>query len=123
MRKDDKPILTDDEIAKLKVAVELGMSNLQAIYDTGVAEELFDQWYLHHSGDDLVKRWRVMRTVPAMKMFHRPTNHKEAEAVLKRHPDTKIDYSDRTEHTGAGGKDLEAILVKFIDGKNDKHSG
>jgi hypothetical protein len=116
---EDKAILSKEELSKLEQCIKSGFSNLQAIYETGIAEERFDRWYVHFSGHELIKRWRVMRTAPALKIFHDPTNHKEAEAVLKRSPDTKKAYSERTEHTGAEGKDLQPILVRFIDGNTD----
>lgn len=110
--KDDKQFLSDQEVQKLKTCIESGFTNLQSIYDTEIAEERFDQWFLHAGGADLVKRWRVMRSTKALKIFHEPTNHKEAEAVLKRHPDTKAEYSDKLEVSGEGGG---AIVVQIID--------
>lgn len=118
MEERNEKILSDQEIQKLEECIKSGFSDLQAVYETEIAEERFNSWFIHGGGADLVKRWRVMSTAPALKMFHAPTNHREAEAVLKRHPLTKKDYSDRTEHTGAEGKDLQPILVKFIDEKS-----
>jgi len=34
----------------------------------------------------------------------------------------KSKYSTRTENTGANGKDLQPILVKFIDGPNERNN-
>ena len=99
-------ILNDEELQKIEACIKSGFTPLQAMYETAIADERFDRWRIHHGGDALIQRWRVMRTAPALKMFHQPTNHKEAEAVLKRHPDTKKEYSERTEHTGADGKEL-----------------
>ena len=121
MKHENKAILSPQEISKLELCIKSGFSNLQSIYETGIAEERFDQWYLHAGGAEMVKRWRVMRTAPALKMFHEPTSHKEAESVLKRHPDTKRDYSDRTELSGPEGKELQPILVKFIDAKDNRN--
>ena len=111
---EDKAILSKEELSKLEQCIKSGFSNLQAIYETNIAEERFDRWYVHFGGHELIKRWRVMRTAPALKIFHDPTNHKEAEAVLKRSPDTKKEYSERTEHTGADGTKL------FIDEVYDR---
>lgn len=47
----------------------------------------------------------------------KPIQMKATELVLKSHK--KNLYSERTEHTGADGKDLQPLLVKFIDG-NEK---
>lgn len=116
-KNEDSKILSVEELQELEQCIKSGFSNLQSIYHTGIAEERFDRWFIHGGGAETVKRWRVMRTVPALKMFHEPTNHKEAEAVLKRHPDTKKEYSDRTELTGAEGEGIQPILVQFVDGK------
>ena len=116
---EDKAILSNEELQALEQCIKSGFSNLQAIYETSIAEERFDRWYVHFGGHELIKRWRVMRTAPALKIFHEPSNHKEAEAVLKRSPDTKKDYSERSEHTG---KDGEALFPKPILGGVSKHN-
>lgn len=110
-------IFTKEQIEKIEEAFRLGANKAEVCVDVPVSKEDLCKWLSINDNDERMKDLRIAFLWQAKKLFHSPKDHREAEAVLKRHPLTKKDYSDRTEHTGAEGKDLQPILVKFIDGK------
>jgi len=119
-QQDDKQIFSDEELQKLKEAIEAGLSNLQAIYSTGVPEEKFDIWYARCGGVDLITKWRVMRTVPAKLLAYKPTNHREAIEILERDKDTREEFLKQSKiDVTSGGEKLQPLLVKFIDGNTN----
>jgi len=119
--------LSPEEIAKLKEAYLMHFTHLEACYDTGIDIERHKHWFAHEGGKEMIDGWMLEQSCEkkkrvygkAEKIFLEPKDHHEAESVLKRHPLTKKEYSERTEHTGADGKDLQPILVKFIDGNTN----
>lgn len=112
-------IFPQETIDKLKEAYQCQATHMEAIYHSGVSEELHREWY-KNGGREMIERWMIEKSWSkkwkggkAEKLFLEPSNHKEAEAVVKRHPLLKKEYSERTEHTGADGKDL--IPVPLFD--------
>ncbi|MBU0615831.1 MAG: hypothetical protein KJ601_07095, partial [Nanoarchaeota archaeon] len=106
-------ILDDKEVQKLVEAFKLGASYSEASLETGIEYDRIVTWNAIPGNSAFVDRLVKTPAWAAKKLFHQPTNHKEAEAVLKRHPDTKKEYSERSEHTGAEG---EALFPKPILG-------
>jgi hypothetical protein len=112
-------MMTPEELAKLKEVYWMHATHLEACYATGISEERHKQWYVHEGGKELIDQWMIEQSWnkklkvygKAEKIFLEPSDHKEAESVLKRHPLTKKDYSERQEHTG---KDGEALFPKPI---------
>lgn len=113
--------LTPQEEEKLKQAFLSGANRAEAEYETGIDTKRIAHWYAT-GGKEKEQEWSLLSTWKAKKIFHDPQNHKEAEAVLKRHPNTKEQYSERMEHTGKDGKDLIPVLVKFVDGGETKNN-
>ena len=105
-------ILDDKEVQKLVEAFKLGASYSEASLETGIEYDRIVSWSAIPGNSVLVDRLVKTPAWTAKKLFHTPTNHKEAEAVLKRHPDTKNEYGDMIKHDGEIGVRGLADLMK-----------
>ena len=97
--------MNEEELAKLKEVYLMNATHLEACYATGISEERHKHWYVHEGGKEMIDEWKIAQSWEEKKKVYRakhkflePVEHKEAEAVLKRHPLTKKDYCDKIEH-------------------------
>lgn len=112
--------ITEAQELKLKQAYSWNANDLEAIYHSGVTEEQHKDWKLNKGGEGKIRQWAMEKEWEKKKklygkdgveeVFMKPTNHKEAEAVLKRHPDTRNSYGDKIDVTSDG----KALPVPII---------
>jgi hypothetical protein len=121
----NKPILTNEEIKKLEHAYTMGATHLEAIYETGIAEERIDLWRSIDGGanDKIIDGWRLKRKWEKKRAIEEAfdcikgklkEDEKTAQWYLTHNKESKKDWSDRIEHTGADGEDLFTSLADFL---------
>lgn len=118
MTKEKIKPLDEKELEALKVAYLMGATNTEARFATGISAERQKYWLVECDGEAQIKEWKVAqqweekkKIYLAKNKFLEPQEHREAEAVLKRHPLTKKEYCDKVEQEIKG--DLTHTIEKI----------
>jgi hypothetical protein len=114
--KDRKPLLSDDEIVKVREAFKMGGTNSEVALETGIEFDRLITWRAIKENGELVESWMLQPTWDSKKTLAQKVkeDEKTAQWYLTHNKDTKTDWSDRIEHTGADGDDLFTSLADFL---------
>lgn len=116
-----EPLSIEEEEA-CKIYYLMGATNTEVRMATGLTEERQTYWLVHCGGEDKIKEWKIKdeweekkKIYMAKRKFLDPQEHREAEAVLKRHPLTKKDYCDKVDQSIEVDGQVQINVVSYAD--------
>lgn len=109
-------IFTDKKIKEIENTFALGASKTEVCVECGIDKVDLARWLSVDGNDERMKDLRIKYIWNAKKIFNQPKDHKEAEVFLKRHPETKTDYSDRVDLNASVDGTLNIKVVNFSNG-------
>jgi len=114
--------MTEETVSKLKQAFLMGCDVTEACAYAEISRESYYS-YCEKKPDFLTKveDWRQNPILKAKATVYKNLDQTEtAKWYLERKK--KSEFAQRSEFTGAEGKELQPILVKFLNGKDDRDS-
>jgi hypothetical protein len=103
----------DAEEKKIIKALKAGASCAQEIcFETEIEYQTVIAWFSWKENAKLANRLSQEKLWEAKKKVMIAENITDARWLLTHHKDSKGDWSDRTEHTGSGGKDLVPLTAE-----------
>jgi len=115
-------VMTEETVSKLKQAFLMGCDVTEACAYAEISRESYYS-YCEKKPDFLTKveDWRQNPILKAKATVYKNLDQTEtAKWYLERKK--KSEFAQRSEFTGAEGKELQPILVKFLNGKDDRDS-
>lgn len=117
------PVKLDDITVKtIEEALALDCSIEEVCLMANISKQTYYNWI--NSFPELKERFDVLRASPFLKarktINDSLTNPQYAFEYMKRKK--KNEFSERQELTGGDGKELQPVLVKFINNENDRDS-
>lgn len=130
------PMLSDKEfVAKLKALVFQGKTLKEMAELSGVSESSMYHWHADNVAGirDKIEVWRLESKLAKAdrnidQILELPVTEKDYTKVVAdmskfvKETLDKENYSKRSELTGKGGKDINQVLVKFVDGSEDNRN-
>ena len=117
------PVKLDDiTVKKIEEALALDCSIEETCLMANISKQTYYNWTA--SFPELKERFDLLRATPFLKarqtINNSLSNPQYAFEYMKRK--RKGEFSERTELGGIDGKDLQPVLVKFIDNENDRNT-
>lgn len=115
------PVKLDDiTVKKIEEALALDCSIEEVCLMANISKQTYYNWI--NSFPELKERFDVLRSTPFLKarktINDSLSNPQYAFEYMKRKK--KSEFSERSEITGADGKELQPVLVKFITDERDR---